>query len=64
MGLGHGKDSSDHHPWQMEAGDLQGLQLPGGGGAVLEPPEHLARALLLVCSTLPSSLPSCEELWL
>lgn len=66
MGLSHGKGSSDHHPWQTDARDLQGLQLPGGGGAVLEPPERLARALLLVCSALPSllSLLSCGGLWL
>lgn len=33
------------------------------GGAVLEPPERLARALLLECSALPSLLflPSCGE---
>lgn len=29
--LGHGKGSSDLHPWQREAGDKQGPQLPAGG---------------------------------
>lgn len=34
-GIGHGNGSSDHHPWQREAGDPQGLQLRRRREAIL-----------------------------